>query len=357
MSSQDSAAYVAENRGPSAITGMYIVTALSTTVVLIRLYARGIQIQELGRDDYLIVVGQLFAWVDMVLSIMVVRHGAGEHLQALVNHPEKMVKMYKWLVAAQMIYFASLWICRVSGLAFYARLNPMPRFTLYMRLALAFVTAVWVAQSLIIGLQCIPIQALWDTSVKGKCLTSTQVFISTSVMTIICDSLILILPVKIVLKLQVNLARKISLLFIFCFGIFAIVTSILRMVSMIVALDHPTDLTWYFSVVMAWSTSEISAIVIALSLPALRGFFGILRTKGRSTNKSKSNGTGSIRLTPVSQSNRIFDGSVQNTVSIDTRRSSSQEALFWDMKDTQSIRVMDTVHVDIDDGSDRHIQH
>ncbi|KAJ5646517.1 hypothetical protein N7490_002889 [Penicillium lividum] len=350
MSSQVSAAYLAENRGQTAITGMYIVTALSTTVVLIRFYARG----ELGWDDYIIVVGQLFAWVDMVLSIMVVRHGAGEHLQALVMDPEKMVKMYKWLVAAQMIYFASLWICRVSGLAFYARLNPMPRFTLYMRLALAFVTAVWLAQSLIIGLQCIPIQALWDTSIKGKCLTSTQVFISTSVMTIICDSLILILPVKIVLKLQVNLAKKITLLFVFCFGIF---TSILRMVSMVVALHHPTDLTWYFSVVMAWSTSEISAIIIALSLPALRGFFGILQTKGRSTNKSKSNGTGSIGLTPVPQSNRIFDGSVQNTVSIDTRRSSSQEALCWDMKDTQSIRVMDTVHVDIDDGSDRHIQH
>ncbi|KAJ5923576.1 hypothetical protein N7454_008821 [Penicillium verhagenii] len=339
---------MSEDRGRSAIIGMYIVTALSTIVVLIRLYARGLLIRELGWDDYIIVFGQLFAWVDMALSIQVVKYGGGEHLLALISDPEKMVKMYKWLVAAQMIYFAALWMCRVSGLAFYARLNPMPRFKLYIRLAFAFVTAVWVSQTLIIALQCIPLQALWDSSITGKCLTSTQVFLSTSVMTIICDSLILILPVNIVLKLQVNFARKATLLFVFCFGIFAIVTSILRMVSMIVALDHPSDVTWYFSVVMAWSTSEISAIIIALSLPSLRGLFSILRMKTRTTDQSKTNDTGSIGLTAIPQSkNRIFDGSShQNTVEIDTKRGSSQEALCWDENYTHNIRVMDTVHVD-----------
>ncbi|KAJ6095581.1 hypothetical protein N7486_006327 [Penicillium sp. IBT 16267x] len=351
MASEDSI----QDRGRSAIIGMYIVTALSTIVVLIRLYTRGILIRELGWDDYLITIGQLFAWADMALSVMVVRYGGGEHLQDLIKDPEKMVKMYKWLVAAQMIYFAALWICRVSGLAFYARLNPMPKFKIYLRIASAFVTAVWVAQTLIIALQCIPLQALWDSSVSGKCLTSTQVFISTSVMTIICDSLILILPVNIVLNLQVNLARKATLLFVFCFGFFAIVTSVLRMVSMIVALDHPTDVTWYFSVVMAWSTSEISAIIIALSLPALRGLLGMLQMKNRSTNQSKTSGTGSIGLAPVPQSkNRIFDGSIHhNTVDIDTQRGSSQEVLCG----AHNICIMDTVHVDIDDGSDRHTQY
>ncbi|KAJ5784440.1 uncharacterized protein N7503_009652 [Penicillium pulvis] len=354
MASEDSI----QDRGRSAIIGMYIVTALSTIVVLIRLYARGILIRELGRDDYLIVIGQLFAWADMALSIMVVRYGGGEHLADLITNPGKMVKMYKWLVAAQMLYFFALWICRVSGLAFFARLNPMPRFKLYMRMAFVFVTAVWVAQTLIIALQCIPLQALWDSSITGKCLTSTQVFLSTSIMTIICDSLILVLPVNIVLKLQVNFARKATLLFVFCFGVFAIVTSVLRMVSMIVALDHPSDVTWYFSVVMTWSTSEIAAIIIALSLPALRGLFGILRMKNRSTDQSKSNGTGSFGLAPVPPAqNRIFDGSIhRTTVDIDTKRGSSQEALCWDMKDANNIRVMDTVHVDIDDGSDRHTQ-
>lgn len=127
--------------------------------------------------------------------------------------------MYKWLVAAQFIYFLTLWLCRVSGLAFYARVNPMPRFKLYLRISFAFVTAVYIAQTLIIALQCIPIQALWDPTVKGKCMGSTAVFISTSVLTIVCDTLILFLPINIVLSLQASLSRKLVLLFVFCFGI------------------------------------------------------------------------------------------------------------------------------------------
>ncbi|KAJ5363528.1 uncharacterized protein N7496_009241 [Penicillium cataractarum] len=357
MSSQQySEAYLAQSRGKSAEIGMYVVTALSTLVVLVRLYARGFLIRDPGWDDYIIVASQLFAWADMVLSLMTVRYGAGEHLMALVSNPAKMVKMYKWLVAAQMVYFATLWLCRVSGLAFFARLNPMPRFKLYIRLAFAFVTAVWISQVLIIGLQCIPLQALWDSSIKGTCMGSTQVFLATSVMTIICDSLILVLPIKIVWKLQVSLGRKITLLLIFCFGIFAIVTSILRMVAMVVALDHPSDITWYFSVVMAWSTSEIAAMIIALSLPALRGLFGFFQQK-RSTNQSNSRGTGSIGLTSVQQSKRrVYSGpnDHQNTTGVDTQRSSSQEAL-WDIKDGQNIRIMDTVHVDVHDVSlERH---
>lgn len=122
------------------------------------------------------------------------------------------------------------------------------------------------------------------------------------------------------------------------------------MVAMIVALDNPSDITWYFSVVMAWSTAEISAMIIALSLPALRGLFGFFK-KNRSTYQSNSHDTGSIGLTSVPQSkNRIYDGpnDHQNTAGVDSQRSSSQEAL-WDMKDTQQIRIMDTVHVDVDD--------
>lgn len=49
------------------------------------------------------------------------------------------------------------------------------------------------------------------------------------------------------------------------------------MIAMINALHHPTDITWYVSAVVAWSQAEISAMIIALLLPALRGLFGFFR--------------------------------------------------------------------------------
>lgn len=152
----------------------------------------------------------------MALSFQVLRYGAGRHIYAL--EPAGMVKLFKWLVAAQLVYMLCLWLCRLSGLAFYARLNQMPRFKLYLRISFAFVTAVFIAQVLIIALQCIPLAALWGEA-KGKCLGSKAVFISTATMTIICDSLILLLPCNIIYTLKASLSRKIALAVVLCFGV------------------------------------------------------------------------------------------------------------------------------------------
>ncbi|KAL4772503.1 hypothetical protein BDW60DRAFT_216510 [Aspergillus nidulans var. acristatus] len=326
MASEPSAAYLAEDRSRPALIGIVVVTALSAVVVIVRLYARRALVRGLGWDDLFIVLAQLVSWVTMALCSQILRYGSGRHLVALLKTPETLVRMYKWLVTTQMVYMFNLWLCRVSGLTFYARLNPMPRFILYLRLSFAFVTAVWVAQSLIIALQCIPLEALWDTSITDKkCMGSAVVFISTGALTII------------VIGLQAKTARKLALLGILCFGV---LTSILRMVSMIVSVQHEDDATWYFSPVVAWTCAEISAAIIALSLPALRAIFGFFKehrsTRGQS-NSYPNTGSGSkgIGLDSLSKSAtkqpKVFNGSgvYDNTVDIGVGRSPSQEVL-WD---------------------------
>ncbi|KAJ5952620.1 uncharacterized protein N7479_011033 [Penicillium vulpinum] len=304
-SSEYSAVFLAEDRRQPAIIGMAVVTTLSLVVVLVRLYARGYLIRELGWDDLTIVIAQIVSWIVLGLSVVVFHYGSGQHLAALMKNPETLVHMYKWLVGAQLVYMFNLWLCRISGITFYARLNQMPRFILYLRMSFAFVTVVFVAQTLIVALQCVPLAALWGGE-EGKCMGSVTVFISTSVLTIVCDLLVLLLPMHIVFSLQAKLARKLALALVLCVGV---LTSILRMISMIVALQHPDDATWYFSVVMAWSTAEISAAIIALSLPALRALFGFWN-RNRSTNHSSSNETTTIGLQfiPRSRQQPILDG-------------------------------------------------
>ncbi|KAJ5654420.1 hypothetical protein N7490_001423 [Penicillium lividum] len=345
MASTYSAAYLAEDRRKPAMIGITFVTALSFIVVMVRLYARRFLIHELGWDDLFILLAQLVSWATMCLCMMILRHGSGQHLAALVSHPEELVLMYKWLITTQMVYMFNLWLCRVSGLAFYARLNPMPRFILYLRLSFGFVTAVFVAQTLIIALQCVPLAALWG-AVEGKCMGSKVTFVSTGALTIACDSLILLLPINIVLSLQASMTRKLALLGILCFGI---LTSVLRMVSMIVSVEHEDDATWYFSPVIAWTCAEVSAGIIALSLPALRAIFGFVKERRSTRDQSHSNGTESIGLDSVPRSlkPRMFRADIyENTVEVDCARSVSQEAL-WDRRAEQKIRVTDTVDIDV----------
>lgn len=58
-SPQYTASFLTEDRRQPAIIGMSVVTALSFLTVLVRLYARGYLIRELGWDDILIVLAQV----------------------------------------------------------------------------------------------------------------------------------------------------------------------------------------------------------------------------------------------------------------------------------------------------------
>lgn len=97
-------------------------------------------------------------------------------------------------------------------------------------------------------------------------------------------------------------------------------------------------------------------MIVALSLPALRGLFGFVQ-KQRSTNKSYSHDNASVGLTSVPRHHkgRVFEGSgsYPATIDIHTQRSTSQEAL-WDASYSHGIQVKEEVHVNTDDVTSDH---
>lgn len=125
---------------------------------------------------------------------------------------------------------------------------------------------------------------------------------------------------------------------------------------MIVSVQNDHDTTWFFSPVIAWTCTEISAAIIALSLPALRAIFGFLKKK-RSTGDC-SNGTGHggppIGLSSVSgkeqgrfewerKRSRVYDYDETVDTAVECSRSESREILWGG---DQKIRVTETVDVD-----------
>lgn len=122
------------------------------------------------------------------------------------------------------------------------------------------------------------------------------------------------------------------------------------MVAMVAAIRHPQDATWYFSVVMVWSCTEISTAIIALSLPALRSLFVKVR-QNRSTAAKDSSNSESVGLQSIrSRSTKppIFEGPGVYRSTVDV--GSSQERL-WGVNDGHGVQVLDTVKVDIDEQS------
>ncbi|KAL4887260.1 hypothetical protein BJY04DRAFT_212304 [Aspergillus karnatakaensis] len=353
--------FLEEDRRPGTIIGMAVATGVAGAVVLTRVYARWRYIQKFGLDDALICVAMAIQIVLLAVMLQVLHHGAGRHLAAI--DPLSAPPLYKWLVAGQLIYMLNLYICRLSGLAFYARLNNMPRYVFYLRLSLGFITAVYIAQTLIIALQCIPLATLWGGA-TGKCISTMVVNIVTATMTIVCDSIVLLLPVNIIWSLKAKVARKVALGVVLCFGVFAVVASICRLIAMLPVVNDPLDATWHFSVVLAWSSGEISAAIIALSLPALKALFGsALKDKSSSNNsnsnsrsKSKSNGASDVPLEPVQRVRGRVYGDVKgysNSIrgGMGAGRSGSgngsEEVLWLTSTDEDSIQVERSVRITV----------
>ena len=144
----------------------------------------------------------------MVAHFKVLEYGAGRHLRA-VPRPA-LATMYEWLVAAQLTSVVGLYLCRLSALALYARLDPCPRYRKYLMAALVFVTTVSLVQLLITGLQCVPLAALWGGA-EGTCMGAEALHLSTGLLTIVIDAIILALPITTIISAIVSRCNRVAL--------------------------------------------------------------------------------------------------------------------------------------------------
>jgi hypothetical protein len=85
----------------------------------------------------------------------------------------------------------------------------------YTVLAVVMVCNLWVFISTFIS--CIPLEAVWNPAVKGKCLGVAN-SLSNTIVHIVTDFVIFVLPLPVLLKLKMNLKRKIGLVLVFSLG-------------------------------------------------------------------------------------------------------------------------------------------
>ena len=66
--------------------------------------------------------------------------------------------------------------------------------------------------------QCVPIEAVWDLTVPGKCHNELVVFYLGAATSIFEDLYILVLPIPCISSLQMDTGKKVILCFVFAIG-------------------------------------------------------------------------------------------------------------------------------------------
>lgn len=117
---------------------------------------------------------------------------------------------------------------------------------------------------------CFPVAKFWDPTVKeGYCMNFTALWFSNASVNIVTDLIIFLLPVPVIRSLNLPRKQKIGLMMIFAVGLFACVTSVLRLRSLYVA-SVSTDLTYDNVGAATWSAVELNVGIICACLPMMK---------------------------------------------------------------------------------------
>ena len=75
-----------------------------------------------------------------------------------------------------------------------------------------------ISASITLGLQCIPLEKVWDPTVAGHCINSNAFYKAGSATDVVGDFAILFLPIPAVWDLQMPLKKKLGIISIFTLG-------------------------------------------------------------------------------------------------------------------------------------------
>ncbi|KAH8681965.1 hypothetical protein BX600DRAFT_544420 [Xylariales sp. PMI_506] len=287
---QDSVDY----RGWVEVDANSCLIAISTLIFCGRIYARAIFKKSLGLDDAIASVAYVLVVVQSSLDIAAVPEGSGAHLNLLDK--SQILAFFKILAILQLVYFWAVAMVRFAIMAFIPRIckDGLVIKTLYV---LAFINLVNTLVSFIFRLaECTPVSDNFlPPTFPGVHCVSTEVHKNMNrahaFIGLFIDTGLLVLPIWVVYNKMLFSKKTVKVLCVFSFGIFAVVTGIVRIYYMM-TLDFTTDITYKMSFNGIWTDLESHIGFWCSCFPAFSSILRIVSYKLGLRSELKSQRSG-----------------------------------------------------------------
>jgi hypothetical protein len=129
------------------------------------------------------------------------------------------VSQYDQMMVRKGDYDLALVSVKLGILAFYYRVFVHPVFRSVVLATAAFVVAWGIGITVTLFLACRPLNAYWDASVTGQCLTMVTFTYFTNISNLVTDIWIFLMPAPVIWHLQLQTKKKWLLSFIFGIGL------------------------------------------------------------------------------------------------------------------------------------------
>ncbi|XPS72488.1 hypothetical protein M3J09_004653 [Ascochyta lentis] len=295
--------YIAFTNARALLAKAGSVFGVAAAVVFLRVYVRVCMLRSFGKDDWAMVLAMLLATGTFVCYVLEVPLGLGKHLAVV----QMDIINYRELLKVRQVHMICVTVgqcvVKISVSLFLLRLVARRLHVWFLYGVITFLTAFTIVSFCTLMFQCVPIAAAWDTRLRpppigegsAKCFsmqTFGRIGMFNSVINILTDFLLALLPVPLIWQLQLNLRTKISLILVLSLGLFACVAGIMKVRLNKTILSDPNR--FIYDGYSMWNFVELDVGIIAGSLPAIKPLFNrfLDAARGLTSGPSKSSGLG-----------------------------------------------------------------
>ncbi|RAL06914.1 uncharacterized protein BO97DRAFT_409361 [Aspergillus homomorphus CBS 101889] len=300
----------------SLTLSMVLIVCLRLTI---RYHAR-----RLEASDYVMVVTMIFSIIYSALCIAQSRYGLGLPLK--LRPKEDLSQYTKLNYAGRPFYQVGIAGFKASLCLNYLRLISGTSKTLFRILiwvTITLSTVGHIAGALVLIFNCHPVERAWNPTISGSCLPSGPTFYGLAAFTIICDVMIIILPIPLLLQLNIKPAQKAGVVCLFLLGLFTTICSILRL-TQIHRIAHGDGNS---TMLVLWGTIEFNVGNIVTCIPFLAPLLKGAVRDFRSHSDRKHYDGRSYALQSWSKDQRSQLRSTTSAAPPRTRRTPSEELI------------------------------
>ncbi|KAF2125496.1 hypothetical protein P153DRAFT_300299 [Dothidotthia symphoricarpi CBS 119687] len=212
---------------------------------------------------------------DYLVTVAMVKYGLGSAHEDQAQNLATFATLFKIIYAQSILYHITINLVKASFVLQYMHLFSVFRPMIYICYALlGFIlgAAAWGGFGIIFLCKSVQGSESEPLTDHSSCVDAEMHLWSTSVMGIVLDCAIWVLPIPVVGRLRLPKRQKIGLVVVFGLGIFVCIVSVLRLV-LVHRFAEQGKVTKSATYVLIWSTLEVNLSIICASLLVMKPLF------------------------------------------------------------------------------------
>nr|POE56849.1 hypothetical protein CFP56_70101 [Quercus suber] len=145
--------------------------AIAWVAYACRLYTRLCIVQKTFADDYFVTFAMIALTIFAATVPIQIAHGGGTHIVDIQDPAQNLPKWGLAFFVAEIMYLLTLWGVKLSVASLLLRFAMSKTLSWTLKLAAAFTTIITLAFVLWLTFQCKPVDAQWNTSIAGDCVS------------------------------------------------------------------------------------------------------------------------------------------------------------------------------------------